>query len=205
MWDLVKDRGIQYFQLQWRNFSAFYTIKSNEKKVLKILNPHFLKQIHSDNIIDIDCCADAFGDGLITAKKDCLIGVKVADCLPVYIFADEKICIIHCGWRGIIKGIAKKAAILFNDYRYALGASIGLCCYEVKEDIAELFKKNYKRVIIKRGAKYYCDLKAAVIEDLGEEKLIDSLDFCTHCHDEYFYSYRRGDKKYRNYAFMKVF
>lgn len=202
MWHLVEEHGIRYFQFRWRNFRAFYTIKNTEKEVLRILKPRFLKQKHSDIIVDIDCCNSIVGDGLITTSKNCVIGIKIADCLPVYLFTDNKICIIHCGWRGIIKGIAQKAAVLLGDYSFALGASIGTCCYEVKKNVAELFEKNYKRVMTKNGEKYYCDLKAAVIEDLGEENLIGSLAFCTHCSDEYFYSYRRSDKGDRNYALM---
>ena len=37
--------------------------------------------------------------------------------------------------------------------------------------------------------------------ELGERDKLASLDLCTKCHPEYFYSYRRGDKK-RNYALI---
>jgi copper oxidase (laccase) domain-containing protein len=92
-----------------------------------------------------------------------------------------------------------------DNYKYVLGASIGPCCYEVKEDTAELFTQQYKNAVIRRNRKYFIDLKGAIIEDLGKEKLIASLDFCTKCHPEYFYSYRRGDKNKRDYAILKYF
>jgi copper oxidase (laccase) domain-containing protein len=65
---------------------------------------------------------------------------------------------------------------------------------------ARLFTPQYKTAIIRRDTRYFVDLKGAVIEDLGKDNLIGSLDLCTKCHPEYFYSYRRGDKNKRNYA-----
>lgn len=91
-----------------------------------------------------------------------------------------------------------------GEYSYILGACIGNCCYEVGHDITALFKTQYKKAVVFRDNKYYVDLKAAVIEDLGEDGLIGNLDLCTKCHPEYFYSYRRGDKNKRNYAIAMV-
>jgi copper oxidase (laccase) domain-containing protein len=88
-----------------------------------------------------------------------------------------------------MKGIVKRAEELMGDYKYCLGASIGPCCYEIKQDVVELFNKKYKNAIIFKNQKYFLDLKTAVIKDLGN-------------HPEYFYSYRRGDDKKRNYAII---
>ena len=201
-WQLITEDSSKFFQFRWKDNLAFYTTKGSEKFMFKKLNPHFLKQIHSVKIIDIDYSKRSTGDGLITKKKNCTLGVKIADCLPVYLFSDKKICIIHCGWRGVINGIAREAAKVLANYRYALGASIGPCCYQVREDVAELFAQKYHNAIHLKGNNYYLDLKAALTEDLGSENLVGSLSLCTHCHPEFFYSYRRGDEKKRNYAMM---
>ncbi len=201
-WKLIVENNLTYFQFKWKNNLAIYSTISSEEKILDRYKPIFLKQIHSDVIINIDTITNRIGDGLISERKNCVIGLKVADCLPVYLFNEEKICIIHCGWRGIIKGIAKKAAMYFAEYRYVLGASINSCCYEVNEHIAELFCRKYKNAVVFKNRKYILDLKTAVIEDLGAKNLLTSLDYCTKCHPEYFYSYRRGDNKKRNYALL---
>jgi copper oxidase (laccase) domain-containing protein len=167
---------------------------------MRLFEPVFLKQIHSSIIIDIDVHSERTGDGLISAAKR-NIGLKIADCLPVYLFTPEKICIIHCGWRGIIHGIAREAARLLGEFHYALGASIGPCCYEVKHDVVNQFTQDYQNALQQRQGRHYLDLKAAVINDLGAENLLASLDFCTKCHSEYFYSHRRGDCE-RNYAII---
>jgi YfiH family protein len=199
-WQLISEPDRSYFQFQRHDKRAIYTTKKGQPEIAHSLNPVFLKQIHSNAIIDIDADSSRIGDGLLSRKRTCL-GVKVADCLPVYLFSKEKICIIHCGWRGIIKGIAKNAKKMMQDFHYALGPSIGPCCYEVQQDVASLYKKNYSGSIIRRDKKYFLDLKAAVRQDLGSETLLGSLELCTKCHPEYFYSHRNGNKG-RNYGLI---
>lgn len=201
-WTLITEKGSTYFQFKWENHYALYTIKNSERKVLEKMKPMFLKQTHSNVIVDIDSSSSTTGDGLLTRKRDYTLGVTVADCLPVYLFSKNKQCIIHCGWRGIIGGIAKQAARVMGNYQYVLGASIGPCCYMIMRDVAELFEQKYQNAVVIRGTQYYLDLKAAVIEDLGVKNLIGSLALCTHCHPDLFYSYRRGDHKERNYAII---
>lgn len=201
-WQLIEQENIKYFQFKWRNNLAIYSTRYGEDEFLRNLEPVFLKQIHSDIIINLDSNGSRMGDGLILQKRNIVPGIKIADCLPVYLFNDKKVCIIHCGWQGIIKGIVKRAKELMDNYKYCLGASIGPCCYEVKQDVVELFNKKYKNAIVLKDQKYFLDLKSAVIEDLGNKDLLASLDLCTKCHPEYFYSYRRGDDKKRNYAII---
>ena len=137
---------------------------------------------------------------MISEKNSLALGIKIADCLPVYLFNDKKICIIHCGWRGIIKGIAKEASRLMGAFKYVLGASIGPCCYEIKNNVVELFVDDYRNALLHRNNKYFLDLKIAVIEDLGNKNLLTSLNLCTKCHPEHFFSLRHGDYTNRNYA-----
>jgi len=199
-WELIKDGGVEFFQFKSDNRLMVYSTKSNEERFLERFKPILLKQIHSDIIIDVDKDSARIGDGLLTQRSNLALGVRIADCLPVFLFNETEICIIHCGWQGIIKGIAKRAKRLMGNCKYILGACIEPCCYEVKEDTARLFMQQYKNAVIRKDTRYFIDLKGAIIEDLGEEKLIASLDFCTKCHPEYFYAYRREDKNKRDYA-----
>lgn len=204
-WELFSEDTFSYFRFTWKNNCALYSTVSSGDRFLEKFKPIFLKQVHSDAIINVDREDQRIGDGLISRRWNCVIGVKIADCLPVYLFNDENICIIHCGWRGVIKGIARAAAKNLGTYNYVLGASIGPCCYEVNENVTRLFRRRYRNAIITRKGNEYLDLKNAVIEDLGHGGLLGSLDYCTRCHPEYFYSYRRGDSKKRNYAVLTSF
>ena len=199
-WRLIEKDSLRFFRFQFDDLSMNYSTVSSDQKFLDRFKPTLLKQIHSDRIIDIDRTKDRIGDGIITRQKDLVLGIKIADCLPVFLFNEKKMCMIHCGWRGIIREITRKAQTLMGEYRYILGACIGSCCYEVGDDIAKLFKARYKKAVVFLKSRYFIDLKNAVIEDLGEDRLVGNLDLCTKCHPEYFYSYRRGDKNKRNYA-----
>jgi len=199
-WRLIVNGKTRYFEYKKGEDSAIYTTKHGQDDLIGDLNPIFPKQIHSKIIVDIDSADEVTGDGVLTAGNRC-IGIKVADCLPVYLFAQGKTCIIHCGWRGIIEGIAREAKKILNDCHYVLGASIGPCCYEVQHDVTSLFLENYPNAVRQRNGKYFLDLRAAVINDLGSEFLIGRLDLCTKCHPEYFYSHRLGDGQ-RNYALI---
>ena len=199
-WRLVTRGQVRYFQYSLGKSSAMYSLRNGQDELVRQFEPVFLKQIHSNIIVDIDVQNERTGDGLVSAEKR-NIGLKIADCLPVYLFTPERTCIIHCGWRGIISGIAKEANNLLKEFYYVLGASIGPCCYEVKHDVADQFTQDYQNALQQRQSRHYLDLKAAAINDLGAENLLASLDFCTKCHSEYFYSHRRGDPQ-RNYAMI---
>ena len=199
-WQLVSKNEIRYFEFAWNNRSAIYSTRYGQQSLVHTLRPIFLKQTHSAVIVDVDVQREKTGDGLMSTMGKCL-GIKIADCLPVYFFSSERICIIHCGWRGILEGIVRNAQEILGSFHYVLGASIGPCCYEVKEDVATFFKEDYAGALLTRNGKYYVDLKSAVVRDLGSEKLIASLNLCTKCHPEFFYSNRNGDTN-RNYAIL---
>ncbi|MBE0433381.1 polyphenol oxidase family protein [candidate division WOR-3 bacterium] len=199
-WQLVSQGPSQYFAFTAGAHNALYSTKQGQDDLIETLEPVLLKQTHSSVIIDIDSPGERTGDGLISRRGQC-IGVKIADCLPVYLFTQKTICIIHCGWRGITAGIARRAKDLLRRYRYVLGASIGPCCYEVEEDVAARFAAHYPGAVTIRESRYYLDLKSAVTADLGSRNLLGTLDLCTKCHPGYFYSHRRGDDG-RNYALI---
>jgi YfiH family protein len=197
-WNLASKNGIEYFKFVRKECSALYSTKIGQDSLIQQLNPVFLRQIHSAIIIDVESSQARTGDGLIGSRERHL-GIKIADCLPVYAFSQDRIAILHCGWRGIIAGITWELKRIFKDFRYLLGASIGPCCYEVKQDVVDLFRQDYNEAILLREGKYYLDLKSAVIKDLGSEALLGSLDLCTKCHPGLFYSNRRSDTG-RNFA-----
>lgn len=206
MWKLIEQDGLKYFRFEDKEGVFLQSTRHGEEIFLEKFSPRFLKQVHSDIIIDIDAVTAGatdkaireFGDGLLTGTRQA-IGVKVADCLSVYLLSQERACILHCGWRSIIKGIAEKAKLSMGNYRYCFGACIGPCCYDIGKDVVEQFTKKYPQAVKYRNKKYFLDLKKAVAAELGVQCLVGSLDYCTKCNPDHFYSYRRGDKQ-RNYA-----
>jgi len=202
IWQLIEESGLRYFQSSYKNYLCLCSTIYGTDLFLKKFKPILIKQVHSETIIDVDHDPARIGDGLTTATGKS-IGVKVADCLPVFLFGEKRVCIIHCGWHSITMGIAKKAAQSLGDYKYCLGAAIGSCCYEIKSDVAEQFRNELPSSIIHRDRRIFLNLKKAVTLQLGRQNMISSLEYCTKCHPEYFYSFRRGDRHKRNYAVIK--
>ncbi len=109
-------------------------------------------------------------DALITNQPGLLIGVTVADCVPILIYdqANRAVAAIHAGWRGTVGGIVTKTLTMMQQrfgtlagacYAY-VGTCIDECSFEVGPEVAEQFASTYKQ--IKSGtSKTYVDLKGA--------------------------------------------
>ncbi len=201
-WKLISREDTRFYQLEASGAIMACSTRIGDAAFLKHFKPIFQKQVHSAIINDVDENAPTSGDGMISGLQDVCLGIKVADCLPVFIFNDRKICVIHCGWRGIAGGIAVTAKEMMIDYQYALGASIGPCCYEIRSDVANAFAAHAPGAVTKMGDRTFLDLKTAVINILGREKLIADLAMCTKCRNDIFFSCRAGDGENRNYAAM---
>ncbi len=161
--------------------------------------PVLLKQVHSSIIIDIDRDPDRTGDGLTTERANVRIGIKAADCLPVFLFNDKRLTAIHCGWRSLHAGIVQKAVRLMGDFQYVLGAGIGPCCYEIGGDVAGRFRPDFPAAVLQRDSRQFLDLKQCVRSIMGKDPDAD-LDHCVRCRADLFFSFRRGDTDRRNYA-----
>lgn len=74
-----------------------------------------LKQVHSATIREIHSLADRAavagqeGDGLICSLEGHDIAVVTADCVPVLIAGRRHVAALHCGWRGIQRGLLEGA------------------------------------------------------------------------------------------------
>ena len=164
----------------------------------------YMKQIHSNNVKIInnsfineikDC------DGLITSKRKIPLMTMAADCAPILIYDKEKkvVSAIHSGRAGTKKEIARYALELFvkvynskvEDIVVAAGPSIGVCCYEVGDEIAKDMDKRY---IEQKNGSFYLDVKSILKDQLLnfgiKKENIQISPVCTCCDKDYF-SYRR--------------
>lgn len=93
------------------------------------------------------------GDGLMTDVPGVLLGVQVADCVPVLV-ADPRrkaVAAFHAGWRGtasriVEEGIRTMAARYGSnpeDLVAAVGPSIGACCYCVGDEVKRQFQAEF--------------------------------------------------------------
>lgn len=113
------------------------------------------KQIHSDiiHVIDQVPKSQLTCDGLITNAPNIVIGVSVADCVPILIADVKKRAVgaFHAGWRGTVKRIVEKGIGMMqlqygsdpSDLRAAIGPCIGQCCYAVGDEVIDEFLSQF--------------------------------------------------------------
>jgi YfiH family protein len=157
-------------------------------------------------------------DGLITNVPKVPLITFYADCVPLF-FLDpiqKVVGLAHAGWRGTVKNIAgKMIQRLKNDYKcnpqdilIAIGPSIGACCFEVDDPVANEFKNvfDYTDSIVfpQQNGKFYIDLWEANRQNLlnagVQMKHITVTDLCTKCNKDIFFSHRGHQGKRGNLA-----
>ena len=135
---------------------------------------------------------------------------------------------MHSGWRGTLQAVRKKAVEKMiqeygsnpQDIICCICPCIKQCCFEVEEEVKNLFQKGYtdldnidkiiqKGEVIEGKQKYYIDtteINKQLLKHVGlkEENIIDS-GICTMCHPKQFHSYRVDkEKSGRNAAIISV-
>lgn len=172
-------------------------------------------QIHSDIVNKIDennIGQKKDGDALITNITNVPLLIFTADCVPIAII-DKKhkaIGLSHAGWRGTYDLIAKKTIDEMtknyntnpDDLVCIIGPSIGPCCYEVSQELAEKFNTNFtnstEKLYTIEDGKYKLDLwkvNEYIIKECGvKDENIINLKICTSCNSDKFHSYRKHNQ-----------
>jgi YfiH family protein len=142
--------------------------------------------------------ATAQADALVTERADVLIGVHVADCVPILLARvdGERVAAVHAGWRGLVAGVIPRALeVLGGDAVAALGPCIAEEAFEVGPEVADAFERAGLEPAVhpRANARAHVDLRAAAEHQLraGGVHRIDWSDRCTYRDAREFYSYRR--------------
>lgn len=195
--------------------TAFFTGKNPGAGIkeiavlLKFRVPAFYLPIqkHTGKVIVLESSREpVVGDAVITRETGVLIGVQVADCLPILVY-DRKTDVIgavHAGWRGTSEGILKNTLRTMmdrfrsdiSDILVAIGPSIKSCCYEVGYDVVHPVSRasGDGEYVFSMGEKYYLDLPTAnKLQALSmgvPEAGIWISGECTFCNPDKYFSYR---------------
>lgn len=149
-------------------------------------------------------------DALITSNRDIALQVKVADCMPIFIF-DKKSSFfgaIHAGWRGLANGIIENSIELLKEQDFNLrnikvfiGPSISKRNFEIQNDVMEYFDSKFS--IVKDG-KIFLSLQEVAIDKFASYGISDILNTneCTYDNLNY-HSYRRDktDKRMKGWIY----
>lgn len=148
-------------------------------------------------------------DGLVTNVPGLVLSIFTADCVPVFLVDPVRraIGLVHSGWRGTVGRISREAIRKMQanygtepaDMICAIAPSICQDCYEISEDVADRFKKEFagheeEILIDKHNGHYQLDLwqsNRIVLEEAGvKPENIAVTDICTCCNPDLLFSHR---------------
>ena len=156
-------------------------------------------------------------DALITNDENVILACFYADCVPIY-FVDpinRAIGLAHSGWRGTAGKISHQVIVAMEeafgskreDILVCIGPSICADCYEVSEDVADVFlAEEFAPADAvtpgKKEGKFQLDLwkvNSFLLQEAGIlEEHINVTDVCTCCNGDYLFSHRKSEGKRGN-------
>ena len=166
---------------------------------------HLLKQVHGATVRRAPWVGTPEGDAALAAEAGLLLGIETADCLPVLIVDPQRkaVAAAHAGWRGTAAAVVPGtiAALTAASSRLAdllaiLGPCIGPCCYEVGDELRHAFGPAAEP-FFRPGTRGrpHLDVRAMNAQQLQDAgvsaKRIHSVDHCTACRPDLYFSYRR--------------
>ncbi len=164
-------------------------------------------QKHTDKVLILDTAMEPkIADAVVTNRKGILIGVQVADCVPLLLHDRQKNVagVIHAGWRGTALSILKNTIDVMKrrficqpqDIMMAIGPSIRGCCYTVGPEVSEAVAhaSGDRSLCLMRGGKHCIDLalanRAQALSAGIPASHIWMSDECTYCKPDKYFSYR---------------
>ncbi len=197
-----------------------------------------MRQIHGDRIVVVEggnrenlpdgsfLPVEAYAcDALVTNRQGLAIGVKTADCAPLFLVDPVKrvVGVVHAGWRGTALNISGQTVDAFlahfssrpGDILAVIGPAIGPCCYEVDAVVyhaLEVYAGKGVAPFFRSGAtkdKWMLDLTMInrfQLEQRGvPSEQIFAGDHCTSCRSAVFYSHRRDrGRTGRHFSFLML-
>lgn len=168
-------------------------------------------QIHSKNVFVLEKAPECelFGDGFVTDRRNLILCVKTADCIPVLLCdADARVSsALHAGWRGTFadivgEGIEKMISLGAKRENICAAIGPGICrgCFEVGDEVEDELRctlgEDFMRFVYrKEGGKAHIDLKGLnrelLIASGVKAQNIDVCPECTCCQGEKYFSHRR--------------
>jgi hypothetical protein len=173
-----------------------------------------VRQVHGNQVCIVDAAMLQRGlqgiaaDALATQCAQVTLGVLVADCLPVVLYALNApvIAVVHAGRMGTyhrvvqhaLARIERRFAIPPAQVHAVLGPAIGACCYTLDIRAVRPFQRQFptwEQFFIPHGPEHWTmDLLTANTLQLRAAGVpaeqIDTASVCTACHKHDLYSHR---------------
>ena len=188
----------------------------NRKRIFEIINRPVDSlfdawQIHGNKIINVNAPRGLENlpdkaDGLVTNNVNVTLFMRFADCVPILLFDPIKgvVGIFHAGWKETLRKIVSRGVKVFlNDYHSNLndivagiGPSICTDHYEIKDDVAQIVEKTFKKkteevlTISKSGIHFNLTKANQIILQQSGVTKIENSNICTACDTTKWFSHR---------------
>lgn len=157
-------------------------------------------------------------DAIIVDKRQYISGIFLADCHPLILYDPQRhvAAVAHVGWKGTFAEFPKLLVERFvsdgsslQNIVVASGPGIGSCCYTVGEEVASLFlekfgAQNSGLTWNAKNSTWHLNLENLNVFHLQEAGITPSKIgrgfFCTACHTDDFFSYRKENQTKNRYA-----
>jgi len=167
-----------------------------------------LRQVHGARVVPAPWAGAPEADAATADRTGLILGIQTADCLPALIVDPRRrvVAAVHAGWRGTAAGVLRQALRAMvalgcqpKDLLAGLGPAIGVCCYEVGEEVRRAFGAPGRRFFQDRGSQRpHLDLRRANLAQLVEEGVpperISQAEDCTACRPDLYPSFRRDGR-----------
>jgi polyphenol oxidase len=175
------------------------------------------------------------GDALLSQERSTAMAFSFADCVPITLYdpIQHIIGIAHGGWRGTARGIVmatveamgERFGTLAYDIYAGIGPAIGACCYEISQEVQDLFtgQKTFSEQPAPEA--YQSKIKEAAVfstKELADKSSlridlqttnrnqlvmaglqpehIEVMNICTGCNTDLFFSHRKEQGKTGRFA-----
>lgn len=160
----------------------------------------YTRAAHSSEVRYVDqAVPDVPGvDGLFTDQPGVALAAQGADCVMVAVSAGEWIAAVHCGWKGLVRGVVpavldalQDAGAELTDAQAHLGPAICGHCYEVDAGRAAEVADVSPEAVVTTPTGQGVDVRAGVLAQLRLASIDATVDSrCTY-EDPRLFSYRR--------------
>lgn len=184
--------------------------KDLDYKFKRVVGSKF--QVHGNEVVIVEDINQEIGevDGFLTNLNGIALEIRTADCQSIFLYDPVKKVIgnVHSGWKGTYKQIVIKAINKMiehygcdkKDIRVGINPSILGCCFEVKDDVINLFKEicDVDKYMKPYEDRYLLDTVAINYDKLIElgikKEHIFLSNICTGCNTIEYHSYRKENK-----------